>query len=240
MTRSIKNLTLVALAGAILLTSALTIPPVRRLFHPVILMVQGRKTVDERLGEFSAARARVEALFQAADIAFPPKRVVLLGIKDERRLEVYAGPADDALVRIADYPVLAASGIEGPKLREGDRQVPEGIYTLESLNPNSRFHVALRIGYPNLFDKEMAERDGRDKLGSDIMIHGGNASIGCLAMGDPVAEELFVLAAEAGIENVKIILTPTDLRKNEVPSSIDVEWKGELYNEIQQEMQRLR
>ena len=74
------------------------------------------------------------------------------------------------MVRLARYPIRAASGALGPKLREGDRQVPEGVYDIESLNPNSRFHVALRVGYPNAFDRQMAGREGRTALGGDIMI----------------------------------------------------------------------
>src|SRR5690606_4961 len=92
-------------------------------------------------------------------------------------------------------PVLAASGRVGPKLQYGDYQVPEGFYRIEALNPNSRFHLALRVNYPNAFDRAEAAREGRTHLGGDIMIHGSNASVGCLAMGDVVSEDLFVLAA---------------------------------------------
>jgi murein L,D-transpeptidase YafK len=111
--------------------------------------------------------------------------------------------------------------------------VPEGVYPIESLNPNSRFHVALRVGYPSPFDRRNAEREGRTQLGGDIMIHGGAASIGCLAMGDPVAEELFVLAAGVGVERVHAVLSPVDLRKRPMPERVDTTgWRGELYDTI--------
>ena len=193
-----RTLILTLGVAGVAVVTAFAVPPVRRLFHPLVVRVRGSYTTPQRLDEFTAARARLQSHFNRAGVAFPPARVVLLGLKDERRLEVYAGASDDALKHIADYPVLAASGSLGPKLREGDRQVPEGVYPLESLNPNSRFHVALRVGYPNAFDRDMAQRDARTNLGSDIMIHGGAASIGCLAMGDAAAEELFVLAALTG------------------------------------------
>src|SRR5690606_33287906 len=109
--------------------------------------------------------------------------------------------AHGAWVAVHQYPVLAASGQAGPKLREGDRQVPEGFYAIESLHPNSRFHLALRVNYPNQSDRQRAAEDGRTNLGGDIMIHGSNASVGCLAMGDPAAEDLFVLVADVGIQN---------------------------------------
>ena len=186
------------------------------------------------------ATARLKSHFERAGVAFPPARVVLLGLKDERRLEVYAGPADDAPRHVADYRVLAASGSLGPKLREGDWQVPKGVYPLESLNPDSRFHVALRVGYPDAFDRQMASRDGRQDLGGDIMIHGGSASVGCLAMGDAAAEELFVLAARAGKENVTIVLSPLDLRTRPLPQDLNDGRREELYAEINSQLAPLR
>lgn len=75
-------------------------------------------------------------------------------------------------MHIKSYPILAASGSIGPKLRESDMQVPEGVYQIESLNPNSQFHLSLRVNYPNEFDREQARIDGRAQLGGDIMIHG--------------------------------------------------------------------
>ena len=70
------------------------------------------------------------------------------------------------------------------KLKEGDGQVPEGIYHIDSLNPNSMFHLSIRLDYPNSFDKQQGKIDGRKELGSDIMIHGNTCSSGCLAIGD--------------------------------------------------------
>ena len=229
----------IAFALAAPLLAALALAPVRRLFHPLVVRVRGAYTVEQRLAEFTGATARLNSHFNAAGLAFPPNRVVLLGLKDERRLEVYAGPADDALRHIADYPILAASGSLGPKLREGDWQVPEGVYPLESLNPDSRFHVALRVGYPNSFDRDMAARDGRQNLGAAIMIHGGSASVGCLAMGDDAAEELFVLAVNTGAENVTILLSPLDLRTRPLPESLNVGWRAELYSGIRSRLTSL-
>ena len=237
--RSARRRFVVALGLTSAAAAALAVPPVRRLFHPIVVRVRGAYTVEQRVEEFSAARSRVRERFERAGITYPPARVVLLGLKDERRVEVYAGPADDALRRIADYPVLAASGSLGAKLREGDRQVPEGVYPVESLNPNSRFHVALRVGYPSGFDREMARRDGRANLGGDIMIHGGAASIGCLAIGDPAAEELFVLAAATGLEIVTVVLSPVDLRVRPLPPGLGDGWRGALYADVKARMAKL-
>src|SRR5262249_22391032 len=150
---------------------------------------RGNRTVEDRLSEFAAARDRVRSMCDASGVDYPPARVVLLGVKQDRLLELYAGASETQLRRVHTYPILGASGVLGPKRREGDRQVPEGVYAVESLNPNSRYHAALRVGYPNQLDRAQAQRDGRTQLGGDIMIHGGSASIGCLAMGDAAVEE---------------------------------------------------
>jgi murein L,D-transpeptidase YafK len=71
-----------------------------------------------------------------------------------------------------------ASGKAGPKLREGDGQVPEGIYRIDGLNPNSSYHLSLKLNYPNDFDLEQARTEGRTELGGDIFIHGKAVSIG--------------------------------------------------------------
>jgi hypothetical protein len=203
---------------------------------------RGKATVAERVAEFGpAARERMRPDFEKAGVAYPPRRVVLVGLKQEKRLEVFAAGVDGEMRFVRDYPILAASGTLGPKLREGDRQVPEGVYRIESLNPNSLYHLALRVNYPNEFDRAQATRDGRANLGGDIMIHGKSASIGCLAMGDEAVEELFVLAAETGVENVSVILAPADLRLSGVPKDASrPEWVGELYEGLRSELSHLK
>ena len=99
---------------------------------------------------------RLQSDFEKAGIAYPPAKVTLVILKQEARVEVYAkNPEQPGTVSeyhyIRSYPILAASGHLGPKLREGDGQVPEGIYAVESLNPNSHYHLALHVGYPNAF-----------------------------------------------------------------------------------------
>jgi hypothetical protein len=209
---------------------------------PVLQRLRGEKTVADRLVEFGdAARGRLAADFARVGVVYPPTRIVLVGLKQERRLEVWLvqGPGPRLL---KTYPILAASGKAGPKLREYDMQVPEGVYEIESLHPNSAFHVALRVGYPNSFEKAKARIDNRNELGSDIMIHGSRASIGCVAMGDEAAEELFVLAADVGIKNVELVLCPVDFRVRELPQDTPglPDWAPELYALIKQELAKLK
>jgi murein L,D-transpeptidase YafK len=137
--------------------------------------------------------------------------------------------------------VHAASGALGPKLREGDEQVPEGVYRITGLNPNSQYHLSLRVDYPNAADRERARAEGRDDLGGDIMIHGRAVSVGCLAMGDSAAEELFVLAAETGLPKLRVILSPLDFRRRALPRSLVPArpWVPALYDEIRAELAKL-
>jgi murein L,D-transpeptidase YafK len=138
------------------------------------------------------------------------------------------------------YPVLAASGHLGPKLREGDLQVPEGVYGIDYLNPNSLYDVSMRVSYPNAFDQARAAEEGRNNLGGAIMIHGRAASVGCLAMGDVSAEELFTLAAAVGKERIRVILTPVDFRSEPRPAVDGAPaWVGTLYGQIEAALKEL-
>ena len=111
---------------------------------------RGRRTVEDRLAQFGeSARRRLLPYFENAQISYPPDRLVFVGLKQEKTLEIWASGANGQFKLIRTYPILGASGRLGPKLREGDRQVPEGIYRIESLNPNSKFHLSIRINYAN-------------------------------------------------------------------------------------------
>lgn len=199
-------------------------------------------SVAERLQQYGElARNRLKLHFDQAAVGYPPDRMTWVGLKEERVLQVYAADSTNKQRFIVSYPVLAASGNLGPKLRQGDLQVPEGIYPIELLNPNSRFHLSLRVGYPNAFDRAQARKEGRTNLGGDIMIHGGSASIGCLAMGDDVAEDLFVLAADSDLKNIAVILSPVDFRAGKVlPRDLKLPpWTGPLYQEIKARLTEL-
>ena len=201
----------------------------------VFRKMTGGRSVAQRLEEFGpAARGRWKESFQRAAVVYPPSSVVLMADKSASRLTVYAANDGGKQSHIRTLPIQRLSGGPGPKLREGDLQVPEGIYEIESLNPNSRFHVSLRVGYPNVFDRAKAALDGRTQLSGDIMIHGKDVSIGCLAMGDEGAEDLFTLAADVGLANVSVLIVPHDFRLPEqpaVPASVPT-WTTELYSQL--------
>ncbi|MFU8805559.1 MAG: L,D-transpeptidase family protein [Bradymonadaceae bacterium] len=212
-------------------------------YNVAVTRAHGASTVESRLDEFQeGASDRLRPYFDKADVVYPPAKVVMVGLKKEKELQLYAADSGEELAFIRAYPILAASGALGPKLRQGDRQVPEGLYTIDALNPNSRFHLSLHINYPNEFDLRQAALEGRDDPGDNIFVHGDAVSIGCLAMGDEVAEELFVLAALTGVDDVDIILSPVDFRTTEVPAGPRAglpPWIEEVYAEIRTALSRL-
>ena len=207
--------------GAVLLGIFARFPRLFPFGDVAVQKVTGKFTVADRVEKFGpTVEARWKPFFERASLNYPPQKLVLVAFKAEKRLEIYGANADGAWRFVRAFPILRASGKIGPKLREGDLQVPEGLYQVESLNPNSAFHLALRVSYPSDEDKKIAEKEGRnlEELGGNIMIHGGAASIGCLAMGDETAEDLFVLTALAGRENAQIWLCPLDFRTQKVPN----------------------
>lgn len=154
---------------------------------------------QERFPRVRAARARaqprLEALFQAAGLTYPPREIFLRAFKMEGELELWArndGAAPFTLVKV--YAVCAASGSVGPKRRQGDMQVPEGFYRVSGFNPWSRFHLSLRVDYPNQADRIQG---GDGDLGGDIFIHGSCVTIGCIPLRDDPIEEVYLAAVDA-------------------------------------------
>jgi murein L,D-transpeptidase YafK len=112
--------------------------------------------------------------------------------KEESELEVWKQRDDGRYYHFKTYPICNWSGDLGPKEREGDKQAPEGFYTIthDQMNPNSGFHLAFNLGYPNAYDK------AHKRTGEFLMVHGKCKSAGCYAMTDALIEEIYALARE--------------------------------------------
>ncbi|MEO5721470.1 MAG: L,D-transpeptidase family protein [Chthoniobacterales bacterium] len=192
------------------------------------------KTIHDRLTEFAEpVQSRLAPHFQKAGVIYPPSRMAFVAIKEARKLELWAANEYEDLRFVREYDILAASGNLGPKLREGDRQVPEGVYRIVLLNPNSLYHLSLRVSYPNDFDLQHAAEEGRTEPGTDIMIHGGARSSGCLAVGDEGAEDLFVIAALTETREIPLIISPVDFRVQQfAPPPGSPVWTEGLYADI--------
>jgi TPR repeat protein len=188
-------------------------------------------------GSLVNAEARLATRFAASGVAYPPRSVTLIALKAEARLELWA-EGDGGARFVRSYLVRATSGQLGPKLREGDHQVPEGLYRVDALNPNSHYHLSLHLDYPNAFDQAHGRAEGRELLGGEIMIHGDRVSDGCLPVGDASVEEIFALVSRIGVENVAVIVSPIDLRRADVKMALArvaqrPPWLGELYASLE-------
>ncbi|MEM7652111.1 MAG: L,D-transpeptidase family protein [Pseudomonadota bacterium] len=224
---------LAALGGGLLFSHRDRLAP---LLNPLVLKLRGRRTVADVMDSLGdEALARVQPDFSRVGLSLSMlAELRFIGLKQEKKLEMWARADDSAWHRIKTYPILAASGGPGPKLREGDRQVPEGLYEIEYLNPNSAYHLSLKLNYPNQNDRVQATLDGRTNLGGDIMIHGKSASVGCLAIGDPAIEEVFALVARLGRSRVSALIVPTDLRLYQAQD--EREWVQTLYDQLSLEI----
>ncbi len=182
---------------------------------------QLRSTVDLQSAAFSPngyrSFFRGAALRHTVDQAELDKRLREKGLKrgDPVFLRIFKGDVQVELwikrggrfELFETYPICAWSGQLGPKLREGDGQAPEGFYTIGKgqLNPNSHYHRAFNLGFPNLLDRAY------DRTGANLMVHGGCASIGCYAMTDASIDELWLLvtaALDGGQERIGVHVFP--------------------------------
>jgi len=113
--------------------------------------------------------------------------------KEESELEVWKQDDSGRFALFRSYPICRFSGELGPKIKTGDRQAPEGFYTITPglMNPNSSQYLAINTGFPNAYDR------ANGRTGSFLMIHGGCSSAGCYAMTDEQMGEIYALAREA-------------------------------------------
>jgi murein L,D-transpeptidase YafK len=183
------------LAGSCLVGMLLSVRPV---FlpdpQPIDSAAWQQMNAEQRLEQLYGRRFRVlgdELQGRGLRLGLP---VFIRIFKEELQLELWLQPAPGApWVMYQRWPIAAMSGGLGPKLREGDRQAPEGIYhvTAAQMNPMSKYHLSFNVGYPNEVDAALG------RTGSFIMVHGKDVSVGCFAMTDEVMEDIYLLVHEA-------------------------------------------
>ncbi|MGH6736784.1 MAG: L,D-transpeptidase family protein [Methyloceanibacter sp.] len=129
-----------------------------------------------------------------AEKGMTEEQPVLIRIfKAESELEVWKQKDDGHYYHFKTYPICAYSGGLGPKLKQGDRQSPEGFYLVnfDQMNPKSSYYLAFDMGFPNSYDR------AHERTGAHLMVHGDCTSSGCYAMTDAVVEEIYIIAREA-------------------------------------------
>ncbi|MCU0352813.1 MAG: L,D-transpeptidase family protein [Cytophagales bacterium] len=176
---------------------------------------KSQQTAYERVKKaYTEKETAVQKLFADQKLSLQSSEIFLRAFKEEKQLELWAKPKGKPTgwKLVKTYPVCSASGVAGPKRRQGDLQVPEGFYTINRWNPQSSFLLSLGLDYPNASDRVLSDRK---QPGGDIFIHGNCVSIGCLAMTDPAIQEIyvaFVEAVNAGQTRVPVHIFPTRLR----------------------------
>ena len=152
------------------------------------------------LSNASALADKANAPIPAATLALMSARgtdaaspIVLRAYKKESEIEVWKRNAAGRYVPIKTYPICRWSGQLGPKTKTGDRQTPEGFYTVakSQMNPNSRYYLSFDVGYPNAYDR------AHGGTGSAVMVHGVCSSMGCFAMTDRSVGEIYAIARDA-------------------------------------------
>jgi murein L,D-transpeptidase YafK len=124
----------------------------------------------------------------------PKQSPILVRIfKEEAEMEVWKQDETGRFDLLKTYPICRWSGELGPKIKEGDRQAPEGFYTITpgQMNPNSNYYLSFNLGFPNTYDK------ANDRTGAFLMVHGDCSSAGCYAMTDDQMGEIYALGREA-------------------------------------------
>jgi murein L,D-transpeptidase YafK len=123
----------------------------------------------------------------------PQSPMLVRLFKQEAELEVWKQDRSGQFALLKTYPICRWSGDLGPKVREGDRQAPEGFYNITpaQMNPQSAYYLSFNIGYPNAFDKALG------RTGSQLMVHGDCSSRGCYAMTDEQISDIYTLGRES-------------------------------------------
>lgn len=143
---------------------------------------------------FSKVEDSLKKQFEEKKLQWPPQELYLRSFKYDRQFEVWVkDEAKNSFKLFKTYKVCMQSGTMGPKRMEGDYQVPEGFYYINEFNPNSNYHLALGLNYPNASDKLLSDSI---RPGNNIYIHGSCVSTGCIAITDFPIEELYVMAAQ--------------------------------------------
>lgn len=149
--------------------------------------------------------------------------------KEESELELWKERKDGTFALLKTYEICKWSGQLGPKVQEGDRQAPEGFYTVTpaQMNPNSSYYLSFNIGYPNAYDRALG------RTGSNLMVHGACSSAGCYSMTDEYAGELFALARDSfrggqtsfQIQAFPFRMTPENLARHRNNPNLDF-WRN--------------
>ena len=184
-----------------------------------LMLMQAPPSFKEKQLQFSRVKVAyqekeslVKLYFTKKGIAYDGFHLFIRAFKERNILEVWVKEKTATTYTLLQtYTFCASSGTLGPKRREGDLQIPEGIYHVNHFNPESNFYLSLGVSYPNASDFILSDKNAP---GSAIYIHGNCVTIGCIPITDDKIKELYILAVEArnnGQHEIPIHIFPSRL-----------------------------
>lgn len=179
----------------------------------------------------------MKKLLEAKGVKDLKYEMFIQAFKSERIVEIWVKPdGKSSYIHLIDYKFCSFSGSLGPKRKQGDGQIPEGVYYIKHFNPFSNFHLSLGINYPNESDSKLGVKGN---LGDNIYIHGNCVTIGCIPITDDKIKELYILAVDAksnGQSKIPVYIFPykmteSNIKKFEKENSKDTK-KTEFWNNL--------
>jgi murein L,D-transpeptidase YafK len=166
-----------------------------------LIMLQALSFKDIQLGHsrvktaYEQKQEIVHNYFKRKNLDFDNFQLYIRAFKNEKILEVWIKEKKaDQFTLLHTYEFCKSSGSLGPKRRQGDLQIPEGVYHVNHFNPESNFYLSLGLNYPNASDKILSDKQ---HPGSSIYIHGNCVTIGCIPLTDDKIKEVYIMAVEA-------------------------------------------
>jgi murein L,D-transpeptidase YafK len=155
---------------------------------------QEQSTFDRSGKHLTPVPAATVALMSAKGMS-KADPIVIRSFKKESEMEIWKRTSSGRYALLKTFPICRWSGQLGPKIKEGDRQAPEGFYTITQgqMNPNSAYFLSFDTGYPNAFDR------AHGRTGAALMVHGSCSSRGCFAMTDEAIAEVYAIARDSFI-----------------------------------------
>jgi murein L,D-transpeptidase YafK len=164
---------------------------------------------------YDEKEAIVKQYFSNQNLSYAGFQIFIRGFKKEKALEVWVKEkGKTSFTLLTTYEFCSTSGSLGPKRKEGDLQIPEGVYQLNHFNPLSNFYLSLGVSYPNSSDRILSDKN---QPGGAIYIHGNCVTVGCIPITDEKIKELYVLAVEArdnGQQNIPLHIFPSRLTED--------------------------
>ncbi|MFZ2905503.1 MAG: L,D-transpeptidase family protein [Cyclobacteriaceae bacterium] len=189
----------------------------------IVLMIQQTSFKESQLKHsrvktaYEEKEAVVKKYFTDKKFSVDQFQLFIRAFKKEQKLEVWIKEKDkQEFALLHTYDFCTTSGTLGPKRKEGDLQIPEGVYHISHFNPQSNFYLSLGLNYPNVSDKILSHKVAP---GGSIYIHGNCVTIGCIPITDDKIKELYVLAVEArnnGQQKIPVHIFPAKLNEGVV------------------------